>query len=347
VRVKLRIALGFAALALVLAGVGTYILTRSPRRLPALPSPNGYEDMVLAGSLLTTSSAGWETQGVAHLRPSVEANSNALGVLRGAWSSDWGVPISPDPNAMQSILANVTTTKRLAQALVSEGRVAEWEGRTNDAVVAYSDCLMLGHKSTHGGLMIHDLVGIACTAIGTKPLQRIYSSVSDNSLLSLLRRLAEIDGNNEPVEDLIGRDRDWARRSHGWLRFAWGSIQGRGAIKQHGHSVRMRHRISESEVRLLRTDVALELFRRKNGRYPPALAELVPEFFNAVPQDPFRSQPLSYRINGESYLLYSVGSDEKDDGGKPAVRRPDSDGSGFAGVPSFDGDLLSTPPAKR
>ncbi|HWX20182.1 MAG TPA: hypothetical protein VN578_09795 [Candidatus Binatia bacterium] len=36
-----------------------------------------------------------------------------------------------------------------------------------------------------------------------------------------------------------------------------------------------------------------------------------------MPQDPFSDKPLIYRPSGTNWLLYSVGVDGVDDGGKP------------------------------
>ncbi|MCC6906908.1 MAG: hypothetical protein IT430_03115 [Phycisphaerales bacterium] len=66
------------------------------------------------------------------------------------------------------------------------------------------------------------------------------------------------------------------------------------------------------------TAIALELYRRRNGVYPQSLDQLVPELLPAVPADRFDGQPLRYRLSDEGPLLYSIGSDRIDDGGKPA-----------------------------
>jgi hypothetical protein len=62
---------------------------------------------------------------------------------------------------------------------------------------------------------------------------------------------------------------------------------------------------------------ALELYRRKHGQYPEQLEELIPEFFMALPNDPSGGKSFRYRRDeNEGYLLYSIGTDEQDDGGK-------------------------------
>jgi hypothetical protein len=49
--------------------------------------------------------------------------------------------------------------------------------------------------------------------------------------------------------------------------------------------------------------------------YPDSLNSLVPDFLPAVPEDIFNGSPLQYHRRADGYLLYSVGSDRKDDGG--------------------------------
>jgi len=72
-----------------------------------------------------------------------------------------------------------------------------------------------------------------------------------------------------------------------------------------------------ANVRLALAAVALEQFRAAHGnRYPGALAELAPDFLPAVPVDPFDGQPLRYRKQDAGYVLYSIGPDLKDNGGK-------------------------------
>lgn len=61
---------------------------------------------------------------------------------------------------------------------------------------------------------------------------------------------------------------------------------------------------------------ALERYRLVHGEYPEALNSLVPKFLGAIPPDIINGQPLHYhRTSGGKFLLYSVGWNEKDDGG--------------------------------
>lgn len=61
---------------------------------------------------------------------------------------------------------------------------------------------------------------------------------------------------------------------------------------------------------------ALERFRLAHGEYPEALDPLAPQFIAALPHDLIGGQPLKYRRAADgTFLLYSIGWNEKDDGG--------------------------------
>jgi hypothetical protein len=66
----------------------------------------------------------------------------------------------------------------------------------------------------------------------------------------------------------------------------------------------------------------LERFRQIDGEYPATLDALVPSFIEKLPHDIIGGQPLHYRRTDDGkFLLYSVGWDEVDEGGKVALNR--------------------------
>ncbi|GEM_PF-594747 len=61
---------------------------------------------------------------------------------------------------------------------------------------------------------------------------------------------------------------------------------------------------------------ALERHRLAHGQYPETLAALSPRLLEKTPPDPIGGQPLKYQCAAHGqFLLYSVGWNEKDDGG--------------------------------
>ncbi|MBN4052617.1 type II secretion system protein GspG, partial [bacterium AH-315-K20] len=88
------------------------------------------------------------------------------------------------------------------------------------------------------------------------------------------------------------------------------------------------------------TMLALEHHFLDHGTYPDSLSSLVPEYLDALPADPWTGEPLLYRTTpgeGIGYLLYSVGPDATDDGGKP--------NSDIAQPRGMNPDIILSPPA--
>jgi hypothetical protein len=107
------------------------------------------------------------------------------------------------------------------------------------------------------------------------------------------------------------------------------------------------------------TAIALELYRRHHGSWPVCLRELTPRLLPQVPPDRYDGRPLKYGVVDGQPLLYSIGVDRKDDGGRvPQGKggnararywRPLSDLQPRAGDPTWqpapDGDWVLWPPA--
>jgi hypothetical protein len=80
--------------------------------------------------------------------------------------------------------------------------------------------------------------------------------------------------------------------------------------------VQTAHDRAEQTQRNLRVAFALAAYRAGHRRYPAKLADLAPKYLAAVPGDLFAGGPLAYRPSERGYLLYSVGPNGKDEGGR-------------------------------
>lgn len=96
--------------------------------------------------------------------------------------------------------------------------------------------------------------------------------------------------------------------------------------------------------RLLLTSIALRAYRLDHGAFPHTLAALVPDYLTAVPLDPFTDdQPLIYRLDRSTFIIYSVGPDMHDDGGNPITgKRVPSNRMPLVVIdPSSKGDMVA------
>lgn len=74
---------------------------------------------------------------------------------------------------------------------------------------------------------------------------------------------------------------------------------------------------------MLATALALRGYRLEHGAFPEKLTQLVPNYLSQLPTDGFgRGEPLRYKKQGDNFILWSIGPDKKDDGGKAIQGTP-------------------------
>jgi hypothetical protein len=81
----------------------------------------------------------------------------------------------------------------------------------------------------------------------------------------------------------------------------------------------------EQRQRNLHLAFALAAYRGEHKRYPDKLDVLAPRYLAEVPSDLFSGKALIYRPSENGYLLYSVGVNGQDDGGRASADTPPGD----------------------
>jgi hypothetical protein len=71
----------------------------------------------------------------------------------------------------------------------------------------------------------------------------------------------------------------------------------------------------QAHARVTQAGLAIERYRLAEGHLPQSLDNLVPDFLQTVPEDPFNGENLRYRNLKNGFVVYSVGEDLTDEGG--------------------------------
>jgi len=77
--------------------------------------------------------------------------------------------------------------------------------------------------------------------------------------------------------------------------------------------------MEQAKVRVVLAGLAVRHARTDGKPFPAGLDELVPTYLERVPLDPWTGNPLCYRGDDASCVIYSVSRDGKDDGGKGSL----------------------------
>lgn len=312
------------------------LMTPLPIPLTVQKNSNGWVDIVAAGRMAENSSANstisfYDTSSPKQLATAVEAMKPVYERLDRGLQQAVNCPLKYSEDDINVDIA--TCQRTLARALASRGRLAEVEDRFRDAANSYLQTIRFGFAARRGGLMIHSLVGTACSGVGRAHLYDCRGNLPYSDCLAFASALEQIENEAEPAQVFVYRDRVWEQRAAGW----------------HGHLFQILEEISVpeserihsgfldacnrelAEMRLLRIELAIQAWRNTLGRLPNSLDEMVPEYITEIPIDPMSATGavLQYRQVGGGYLLYSVGYNGIDDGGDAPA----------AELSPYDGDL--------
>jgi hypothetical protein len=76
-----------------------------------------------------------------------------------------------------------------------------------------------------------------------------------------------------------------------------------------------------ARLRTARAGLAVQRYRLAAGKLPDTLADLMPTYLDTVPKDPFDGKELRYKKLETGFVVYSIGKDGNDDGGKERPRK--------------------------
>lgn len=292
---------------------------RTPPR-PPLPNPNGYDDFLKAAALLTGDVGNASTLDHDGLRALVSTNSESLRLLRLGLTRDCSVPTDSTMTNVPGMLTDLADMKRLVQLLAAEGRLHEMDDRLADAAQSYVDAIHFGNETSRGGFIINRLGGLACEAIGDTPLSKLAPKLNSAEARPVIAELEKIDNAGVTWDEVEQNENRFARyqRSKGFNPITWAMTRWQGWRTR--QRAEMRHKRVAAHVRLLIAELAVRCYQSEQGRAPTGLEQLVPKYLQRVPPDPFSGQPLVYRPQGTNWLLYSIGEDRVDNGGKPVGR---------------------------
>jgi hypothetical protein len=148
-------------------------------------------------------------------------------------------------------------------------------------------------------------------------LWELKGQLSAEQCRNILRSLEQIDRDRESWEIYLSRSRR-IREGSSWYARSELVLADLAGIPESHYA---RNRDFALFTRMLIAELAIHAFQLENDRLPTSLEELVPVYVAEVPKDPFTDAPLKYSIRENTHVLYSVGPDGIDDGGRRKLPR--------------------------
>ncbi len=78
----------------------------------------------------------------------------------------------------------------------------------------------------------------------------------------------------------------------------------------------LKEAILEAIMETEKIALACKIYKNQEGIFPDTIAALIPDILEKEPVDPFTGDPFIYKLQEDGFIVYSVGSNEKDDEGR-------------------------------
>jgi hypothetical protein len=265
------------------------IATPKPELEPPLPVPNGYDDFVKAGTMINPNPPDWWSMNGDELHEALRVltatNQAALDLVRTGLAKECRMVPWDGGSGSGLHLDDLAKTKATAQAFSAASKLALIEGRTNEAASLATDCIRYGSESARGGVLIDHLVGIAIKNISLRTLSEASAGMDVENARKAIAALEDIRTGSESCEEVIKREKQWARRGR------FGSMGLVGQFVQPFISRKIfangRQKFTKSETDICRVQIQLaaHAYELEHGKPPTAMNELVPQYLKSAPLD--------------------------------------------------------------
>ncbi|HEY5233569.1 MAG TPA: hypothetical protein VIK35_08560 [Verrucomicrobiae bacterium] len=258
-----------------------------------LPNPNGYDDFVKAGKMTASNTSDFDKMNEQELQTLVDGNSNALQLVRSGLRMQCRVALDYSPNS-STLLDQLAGMKRLAQAFAAEGRLAEMGNRPGAAAKSYLDAIHFGNESVRGGVLINELVGIAIEANATSHLTNLVERLDAKSCRETAATLEALDSQRQTWNEFMQQENDWSHRAFTGVRNEIARLMARKSLLPAQAAAGRKWKQQQIKTRQLIIDFAARAYELDKGKPPVSVADLVPDYLKAIPQDPFTGTNMVY-----------------------------------------------------
>lgn len=306
------------------------LLTPQPIPRTTLPDPNAFDTFVAAGqaidkALVNSANFDVDTAPRVDVERAAGEAAAAVATARQAFDERYEVPVdyhSPD----LAWFAHAGELRGLARAFSATGKLATLDGKYDEALAAYLDAIHLGFLTRRGGVLVDGMVGIAITGIGQRYIFQILDRLTAEQCCTAIESIAAWAAKTDSYESLEYRDYVWSQHAFGWhgrlhqfLAFETGDY----VVGQYIDTFDQ----EAARTRLLIAHLALRAHLARGNPLPDDWSAIEAAGLPPLGLDPFdpRGGTLRYRREGDDAVLYSIGPNRVDDGGRP----PDKDDTGW------------------
>ena len=252
----------------------------------AMPNPNGYDDFIRAGQMMAAPLGRYNKVSREELAALVATNEEALKELCAGLGRNCRMPEGQAPNYAGDLMSQLNIMKRLSAVPAAAGRLAELEGRTNDAVKCSLDGIRFGQEFSRGGIIGARSTGMNCERMHLKCLESLAGGLGAQACRDVVQGLEIIEAKEEPSDETLADQEIWTAKTTPSL---WDKIQhlrSYKSVREYKQKFVQEFESAELERRRVMLAFAARAYELERGKRAQSAADLVPGYLKSVPQDP-------------------------------------------------------------
>jgi hypothetical protein len=252
--------------------------------LPPIPNPNGYDDLVKAGNMVSNDFEDYDEVSLAKLRELISKDAGAMQTARTGLQQKCRVKLVYSATS-SAHLDELAAIKELALAFAAQARMAEMEKRPASAVQIYLDMVHLANDSARGGVIIDQLVGLAIESMAVTHLQELKDQLGAKSCCETAAALETLDSQRQTWDEVIQQENDWSRRTFPGIRNEFARLSERAHLEKSYLAAKRHFDAQQSKTRQLIVEFAARAYALDKGHRPANLSDLVPDYLKALPPE--------------------------------------------------------------
>lgn len=201
---KLKLFFGLGSLVIVFGVVFVFAITAEPKNPNGpTPVPNAFNTVRRASELMTPVPLDFDTsQDLEALNRYLGSNAQTLALSEKAADQESLCPLD-EFGSMEELIESANAVRGLSRVMFVKARVAELEGRSTDAADVLAEMMMVGRRSSRGGLLIQYQVAAAIELQATEALLQILPKLTAEQKDGFARLIESENDQEPPVKDLI------------------------------------------------------------------------------------------------------------------------------------------------
>jgi hypothetical protein len=262
----------------------------SPAPRP-MPNPNGYDDFVKAGQMVTGRASDYAKMSKDQLELLMATNAEALSFLNAGLDRECRERLGEGTNPSNGPVTGLGNFRDLACLLCAQARLAELDGRLDEASTNYLRAIRFTQEFTRGGIIISRLIGIVNERVASRQLLLLLQSLNAGECHQIANQLEMIDGKEESIEDTMLNEKEYGRKVYGIRGKIEALIEYR-KIREINDDVIAGIRANTLRRRHLMLSFAARAYELEKGKAPQSTADLVPDYLKTIPKDPTTGKEL-------------------------------------------------------